>query len=525
MKALPAYREGWLLTASAYVEQGRLPAELRPVIEAAAAGDARLFGVVVNAVFHVDRFTREQLSQVIAELPPSRATAFHSRAQQAVESLAARQDRRDRSEPNGIVLSPDTVLRIFEHRLARFALKPLPFPEAAEHRLFVDIEYARDQIPELANQARAGIADRISRVVLNELRLERDAISIPPPPSQIAFAAIVADALQTPLAVIQAWQRWEGWPEVLSRIFVRLLADGRPEGGRSDSVAFRIAQIAERRAWFEDPLIQQLGMAQILRAHESLFKDAASSSGIKALAELSRFSSGALTPQSSIRKAAALQAGDLHELHGMAPLLEGDQFLALLTPYLRPLKPEAMSSAFKDPEVPITPFGRYLARVELTWHFGTPQQVADMLQRLISRNKRYREPSEFSSVMLGVSSEVLGRKIERLSLQGADVLALLQALEEQFPSSHEALLKSSPHLEEVARTASDRREAPRTGAAAQAASIGGFAEGANALDGARADGSPSHRSTPTGMLSPIAASKPQQLCIPGLTAATPPKLH
>ena len=501
-----------------FVQKGRLPAELRPVIEAAAAGDQQLFGVVVKAVFQVDRFTREQLAHVIANLPPSRATGFLSKAQQAVEALAAREDRRDLSEPIGIVLSPATVTRILEHRLGRLALKSLPMPEEAEHRLFVDIEYAREEMPELMDQARTGIADQIARVLLNELRLERDAISIPPPPSQLAFAAIVADALQTPLTVIQAWQQWEGWPEVLSRLFVRLLADGRPTGGRSHSIAFRAAEIAERRAWYEDPLIQQLGMAQILRAHEALFKGGPSSSGLKSLAELSRFLPGAFAPHAGDRKAAALQAADLHQLHGMAPMLEGDDFLSLLTPYVRPLKPEAMSSAFKNPELPITPFSRYLARIALTWHFGTPQQVAEMLQKLVSRNKRYGELSEFSSVMLGVKPEELRSKVERIAMLEADVVPVLDALMEQFPKGYRKWLDGSPLLAEIALHKADSQpvmnpEAPPE----QTVAISGFAEVP-----ATPPTAPQNDNAVTALpeiTSVALPQKPQQLALPGLAAA------
>ncbi len=517
MGILPAYREAWLTVAMDYVEQGRLPVEMRPVIEAAAAGDRQLFGVVVSAVFRVDRFTREHLGRMIAELPPTRATAFHTRAQQAVEALAIPTDRRDASEPNGIVLSPSTVTSIFKRRLELFALKPLPSPDKVEQRLFRDIEYAREEIPELTEQARTGLADRIAHVLLGELRLERDALSIPPPPSQIAFAAIIADALQTPLTVIQAWQRWDGWPEVLSRLFVRLLADGRPEGGRTDSIASRTAGIAGRRAWYEDPLIQELEMSQLIRAHEALFKDSSQSSALKSLAELARFLPGSFAPHSGDRKAAALQAADLHQLHGMAPLLEGDQFLSLLTPYVRPLKPESMSAAFRDPEVPLTPFARYLSRMALTWHFGTPQQVADMLQRLISRNKRYGDLTEFASVMLGATPENLLRRLEQIAVQDAEVGPALHALMERFPQGGRRLLDTSPLLTEAALQYAGRQEAEAAEAEAQkGAEIGGFAE-------LPAQPAPPHNdnasATQPGSPSTAVAPKPQQLAIPGLVAA------
>jgi|GEM_PF-4631722 len=283
---------------------------------------------------------------------------------------------------------------------------------------------------------------------------------IPPMPASKEFARSLAADLATTTELIEQWQDWDGWPMVLIDIFTVILADGVFDGHVPNLPIRRKAEIALKAQWFEElkawgmeysdtvDASDDVGSYDVARSAWRLYyrQKEDEDARRKIAAEYSRLDKSVRGEMEVNGHAVRRFYLDMLELHREGQYLMGDEFMELITPYVRYDSVKELMQMFDRRDVP-QDVNRIMAKNIIAWHAFSPQGFAGWLAGRVSEYKRdvKRDLNAFCLTRLGFTRGQVGRdgrapealvtKLMGMSKQGADLTKLIQTINRRFPGA------------------------------------------------------------------------------------------
>jgi hypothetical protein len=276
------------------------------------------------------------------------------------------------------------------------------------------------------------VRERVSGQIIATFSGSGGEVIIPRP---LCFREELAERLDVDLETIMLWERTAFWKPALAAFFAQILAGGVD---RSTSVVDDQAgvealasAIALKEEWFQ--FLQRHGCSlAYLERMIGIHFAADAFSRIFALSEFQRFA-----PSSSAKPWQHALAPDvlyknMTALHALAPMLEGQEFVRLLTPLAAPLDLRTLDHLMARHRRDPMEFKRHHAANILAWHTESPIVFARRLTGLVMKNRKYGSLKRFLAFTFSVRIEHLREKLAGMMKEGIDIAPIIEALQLRF---------------------------------------------------------------------------------------------
>lgn len=439
----PSQRAGICDGFRKLVESGRLPQEALALVELAEkekTGDAA-FRQLVGLLSEVRPL--DSSVKPLSHWVPSRIFA------------ALAQPGDSETKVHGVLdiqFMPKVVERLATQRAMEVFLGPYAgireYPDSyvtiqeLEEYVFREIKYGRKMVPAdpsdgatIEYKVRSILAARLCRMIVSSLTIsDKKAVGIPSAPYTNAFWSEIGHALGAEDPVVEALVAWEvGWNMLLLRLFAVLLARGQDTGQHASIADGMDATIAKRRTWFNELISLGFTVPNMQKEIEHVFRDPNSPERIRAVSELFRFTSKIDCKDLDSRRAAVFLASEIHLLHGLAPMMDGEKFLSFLPKIASSMTFDSAHEALNRARPSMRAHDLYSIYMKLCWHAAEPELFLEELEKLIKHYARFKTLDSLAKDRLGVNSKTLYAKIEQLKAQGMDVNPVMDVIAEKFP--------------------------------------------------------------------------------------------
>ena len=279
------------------------------------------------------------------------------------------------------------------------------------------------------------LTERMLKRMLGGRRDSSGRYEMLPPPGSVEFKRAVMRRFKIDAAQLAAWKKMPAWKPLMIDLFYTLMAEGTVAGQPDKPLENREKTIELRKAWFADMVAAGVGSRELRNRMAMRIMSLKSDNDILAGGWLRRFMPEiALSPLTAGLRAASL-IREIKELHEMGPYLGPKKFIDLLPDLAEHHTIEGMRAALKVKDIPSDKLSIFRADTILLWHAGPSNALADRLQYLVARNKKYSTIQEFSKRMLGTSPEALFAKIGEMAAAGVKTDSLLDAMREKFKAT------------------------------------------------------------------------------------------
>lgn len=458
--------QGIIKFVEAQIDRGVLPEEVRPFVAEAKKGHYDTIQAFDTYESHKNRnstIAENVLCDRLSNIRfPLSMTARNVPQTVVVYNYDPATPVEEGEEP----LSNDRLFEILRKRIDNIQRPQEMTPEKFAGHLLKELGFAAGSARRRAREKVArGLARKMAQQILSATRQQGALHMLPSPSSEgpHPLKSIFASTIGAREDVMLKWREWAGWPIVLTNVFAAYLAEGRITRSFPSLVDRRKTEMALRKAWYND--ISAVGMSSedVGQAIQRMYRQDKVEERARAVAEYSRYDKSVLADLERDGASVKRLYYDMLALHRDDPLMDGKDFLALLTPYIVPLTITEISKALKRTDAPLDALQRFAAQNILAWHTYNPQGLAGMLAGYILDNNMKTCPdiNSFCEKKLGFSRGMISlrgapapfvKKLEQMADAGVDLKKLLKALDEKFPGAIDPI-----KARELARIAKEKR--------------------------------------------------------------------
>ena len=301
-------------------------------------------------------------------------------------------------------------------------------------RVFVNVQHARNANGR-GSYSDSTVEDQVWGILADRIFAHWSAgISVMPPlPLKYDFAQLFQSRFGIDAEQFRMWKKLPIWPDVISRIYQRMMGTGFLKEPKGEPLARRRSEIDLRNAWYYGILAMGADQQSVTALFRNMAESNPTDSNIRALAWLSLTIPEIEFTQESANRRAEILAKEMDILHRMGPKLGAAEFLGLLPPLAQPMDEASIIELLRGHRGKEHDFEIFRARAILAWHSESHEHAVNFFAKLIRNNKRYDSLEKFCEHMLAADIKALQDWLYDMAKSRMSVQPILNAIDRKFP--------------------------------------------------------------------------------------------